>query len=47
MTRDTDLLDLMDESTEAGKVFRFKYPFLRILDPLAFLREIELKKPPN
>jgi putative PIN family toxin of toxin-antitoxin system len=47
VTRDTDLLDLMDESTEAGKGFRFKYPFLRILDPLAFLRETGLKKPPG
>ncbi len=47
VTRDTDLLDLMDESTEAGKDFRFKYPFLRILDPLAFLRETGLKKPPG
>jgi putative PIN family toxin of toxin-antitoxin system len=47
VTRDTDLLDLMDESTEAGKDFRFKYPFLRILDPLVFLRETELKKPPG
>jgi putative PIN family toxin of toxin-antitoxin system len=47
VTRDTDMLNLMDESTEAGKDFRFKYPFLRIFDPLAFLRETELKKPPG
>lgn len=40
VTRDTDLLDLMDTSTEAGCAFRFKYPFLAILDPVAFLQEI-------
>ena len=37
----------MDQATEAGKGFRFKYPFLRILDPLAFLREVAEKKPPD
>ncbi len=40
VTRDSDLLDLMDESTEEGRAFRFKYPFLTILDPVAFLKEI-------
>ena len=38
VTRDTDLLDLMHETTEQGRAFRFRYPFLTILDPVAFLR---------
>lgn len=40
VTRDSDLLDLMDESTEEGRAFRFKYPFLTILDPVAFLKKM-------
>ena len=40
VTRDSDLLDLMKETTEEGRAFRFKYPFLTILDPVAFLKEI-------
>jgi len=40
VTRDSDLLDLMDETTEEGRAFRFKYPFLTILDPVVFLKEI-------
>ncbi len=47
VTRDADLLDLMDQSIEASRDFRFKYPFLKILDPPAFLREIAEKKPPD
>ena len=38
VTRDTDLLDLMHETTEPGRAFRFRYPFLTILNPVAFLR---------
>jgi putative PIN family toxin of toxin-antitoxin system len=41
ITFDTDLLDLMNESKEAGKVFRQKYPFLKILNPMEFLTLIE------
>lgn len=41
VSRDTDLLDLMDENKAAGKSFRFKYPFLRIVKPQDFLDEIE------
>jgi putative PIN family toxin of toxin-antitoxin system len=38
VTRDTDLLALMHETTEPGRAFRCRYPFLTILDPVAFLR---------
>lgn len=41
VTSDRDLLDLMNESTEAGKAFWFKYPFLKILSPPAFLQLFE------
>ena len=37
VTSDKDLLDLMNEDTAAGKSFSFKYPFLKILSPPAFL----------
>ena len=38
VTRDTDLLALMHETTAQSRAFRFRYPFLTILDPVAFLR---------
>jgi len=38
VTRDTDLLALMRETTEPGRAFRFRYPFLIILERVAFLR---------
>lgn len=40
VTRDTDLLDLMNESMDEGRAFRFRYPFLIILDPVTFLGRI-------
>lgn len=40
VTRDNDLLDLMKD-TDTGKDFRQSFPGLTILDPVAFLREIE------
>jgi hypothetical protein len=39
VTRDKDLLDLMDQTTEAGTDFRQRFPGLTILDPEAFLRQ--------
>ncbi len=44
VSRDRDLLDLMDEETPDGRVFRQRYPALKILEPFAFLqalRELE------
>jgi putative PIN family toxin of toxin-antitoxin system len=38
VTRDKDLLDLMDEGRTEGKDFRQRFPNLIILDPPAFLR---------
>lgn len=38
VTRDKDLLDLMDQETQVGKDFRSCFPSLTILDPVAFLR---------
>lgn len=40
VSRDKDLLDLWDESRPEGRAFRQRFPHLRILDPVAFLREI-------
>lgn len=40
ISRDTDLLDLDDD---AG--FRRRYPFLRIVDPVTFLRELAREAP--
>jgi putative PIN family toxin of toxin-antitoxin system len=37
---DKHLLGLMDEQSAEGADFRGRYPGLRILDPIAFLREL-------
>lgn len=37
VSRDNDLLDLMDEKRADGRDFRHRYPHLTILDPVAFL----------
>ena len=42
--RDNDLLDLSDESRDEGRDFRLRFPNLRILDPVGFLREVEARK---
>jgi putative PIN family toxin of toxin-antitoxin system len=39
VTRDKDLLDLMAENPE-GSRFQAQFPDLKILDPVAFLREV-------
>jgi putative PIN family toxin of toxin-antitoxin system len=40
VSRDRDLLDLMDESTPEGKDFRGRFPGLNIIEPVAFLRAL-------
>jgi uncharacterized protein len=40
VTRDKDLLDLMDESNPDGVEYRKLVPELRILDPVAFLQVV-------
>lgn len=40
VTRDRDLLDLMGSDTKEGRDFQQRFPKLRILDPVAFLREL-------
>jgi putative PIN family toxin of toxin-antitoxin system len=47
VSRDKDLLDLMDEDHPAGKNFRNRFPHLKILDPVAFLRELEIEPLPS
>lgn len=37
VSRDTDLLDLLDNRRADGKAFLHRYPFLKIVDPAAFL----------
>ena len=41
VTRDKDLLDLMDETLESGRDFCALFPYLSVLDPIAFLRQIQ------
>ena len=41
VTRDNDLLDLMTAHTDEAKEFRQRFRPLRVVDPVAFLREIE------
>ena len=41
VTRDRDLLSLMSWDTEEGRNFQTHFRQLRILDPVAFLQEIE------
>jgi len=37
---DKDLLDLMDSTKPQAADFQDRFPLLRILDPVSFLREI-------
>ena len=41
VSRDRDLLDLMDSTKPEAADFQTRYPTLRILDPVAFLREVD------
>lgn len=41
VSRDRDLLDLMDAGRVEGASFRARFPGLRILDPVQFLRELD------
>lgn len=41
VSRDNDLLDLMRWDTEEGRAFQKRFRFLKIVDPVAFLNEIE------
>ncbi len=40
VSRDKDLLDLMDATNPEAVAFQTRFSFLRILDPVAFLHEI-------
>jgi putative PIN family toxin of toxin-antitoxin system len=41
ITRDNDLLDLMKWKREEGRQFQKRFRHLKIVDPVAFLKEIE------
>ena len=41
VSRDNDLLDLMKWEKEAGRKFRQRFRFLKIVNPEIFLAEIE------
>lgn len=41
VSRDNDLLDLMREDLAGSKDFRLQFPTLMILNPVAFLRQME------
>lgn len=38
VSRDKDLLDLMDDTRPDGRAFRERFPDLRVLDPVNFIR---------
>jgi len=40
VTREKDLLDLMDRTTVEGNEFQQRFPNLRIIGPAAFVREV-------
>ena len=40
VSRDKDLLDLMDSTKPEAAEFQKHFPLLRILDPVGFLREV-------
>ncbi|MGD0140258.1 MAG: putative toxin-antitoxin system toxin component, PIN family [Tepidisphaeraceae bacterium] len=44
VSRDRDLLDLMDESRPEARIFQQRFPSLRILEPVQFLRELTAEK---
>jgi len=41
VSRDRDLLDLMDSSKPEAAQFQGRFPLLRIVDPVEFLREMD------
>jgi len=41
VTRDRDLLDLMDRTTREGRDFQTRFPRLTILNPVEFLKALE------
>jgi predicted nucleic acid-binding protein len=41
ITRDNDLLDLMKWEREEGREFQKRFRRLKVIDPVAFLKEIE------
>ena len=44
VSRDRDLLDLMDENRPEGQAFRQRFPGLSILDPVSFLQVISSRE---
>jgi putative PIN family toxin of toxin-antitoxin system len=46
VSRDRDLLDLMDAAKPEADAFQARFPALRILDPIQFLREVASRREP-
>jgi putative PIN family toxin of toxin-antitoxin system len=42
VSRDKDLLDLMNDSNEAGKLLLAEYPFFRVLTPPQFIQVVDV-----
>jgi uncharacterized protein len=47
VTRDRDLLDLADATRPEGRDFRRRFPDLRVVDPVAFLRALTAEEQPE
>ena len=43
VTRDRDLLDLMRSDTKEGRDSQSRFPDLKIVDPVMFMKEIEAR----
>ena len=43
VTRDRDLLDLMRSDSKEGRDFQSRFPDLKIVDPVMFMKEIEAR----
>jgi putative PIN family toxin of toxin-antitoxin system len=44
VSRDNDLLDLMDHSRAESREFHQQFPFLRVMNPAAFISIVEVKE---
>ena len=44
VSRDSDILDLGDTSSQEGQRFQERFPQVKIVDPVTFLREVQRRE---